>query len=384
MRNKLRALYYPDFFADFSTIVKSILLFDEIHFMDRPAFSFNVGGGNFGLIGAASPLRSYEQPFRDAGVPFYVHQAPGGPVAGEFLEQIKTDLSDKRFLSRFQEGLRTSDHFRDLHIPRGNYGKGETQETISRKMVAIDLEKYPSPLDLFSDPKILPFEYSTAEGCAKGLVTEAMTCSAKMNFALKVGARQGFSPLADASPYANLLAAKYNRAVAAASSTGQQIPMTDLSLAILDELVRPERIYSLTIGDAIKYRKESETPREAFLEHLAALEAKLTGVPAGGDYSEVIKKIIDTEIRPAAKEFANKLDTIYDKLFGGLLKGVVGYMGTSAAVQIFGDLSWPNLLKLAGVAGAYIGTKAIDAVVEKRTASRESALSYLLDLEGHT
>ena len=58
-------------------------------------------------------------------------------------------------------------------------------------------------------------------------------------------------------------------------------------------------------------------------------------------------------------------------------------MGTSAAVQIFGDLSWPNLLKLAGPAGAYIGKKAIDAVVEKRTVHRDSALSYLLDLEGH-
>jgi len=248
-------------------------------------------------------------------------EAPGGPVAGEFLEQIKTDVSDKRFLSRFQEGLRTSDHFRDLHIPPGNYGKGETQETISKKIVAIDLEKYSSPLDLFSDPKIPPFEYSTPEGCAKGLVTDAMACSAKMNFALNVGARQGFSPLADASPYANLLAAKYSRAIGAASSAGQQIPMTDLSLAILDELVRPERIYSLKIGDAIKYRKESEIAREAFLEHLAVLEAQLAGIPPGADYNEVIRKIIDTEIRPAAKEFQNKLDTIYDKLFGGLAKG---------------------------------------------------------------
>lgn len=230
-------------------------------------------------------------------------------------------MSDKRFLSRFQEGLRTSDHFRDLHIPPGNYGKGETQETISKKIVAIDLEKYSSPLDLFSDPKIPPFEYSTPEGCAKGLVTDAMACSAKMNFALNVGARQGFSPLADASPYANLLAAKYSRAIGAASSAGQQIPMTDLSLAILDELVRPERIYSLKIGDAIKYRKESEIAREAFLEHLAVLEAQLAGIPPGADYNEVIRKIIDTEIRPAAKEFQNKLDTIYDKLFGGLAKG---------------------------------------------------------------
>jgi len=334
-------------------------------------------------MGAASPLRSYEQEFRDAGVPFYVHGAPGGPVGGEFLEQIKADVSDKRFLSRFQEGLRTSDHFRDLHIPPGNYGNAETQETITRKVVAIDLQKYPSPFELFSNPKIPHFDYSTAEGTVKGLVSEAVTCSAKMNFALDVGARQGFSPLADASPYASLLAAKYGRALSTASNAGQKIPTTDLSLAILDELVRPERLYGLKMCDAIKYRKESETAREAFLEHLASLSAKLAVIPADGDYNDAIRKIIDAEIRPAARTFQKKLDKVYDELFGGLVKGVVGYAGSSAAVQIFCDLSWPNLLKLAGAAGAYVAIQGINAVVEKRAIRRDSALSYLLDLEGH-
>lgn len=382
MRDRLRALYYPDFVADFITIVKSILLFDEIHFMDRPAFTFQTGG-TFGLMGAASPLRSYEQAFRDAGVPFYVHGAPGGPVGGELLEQIKADLSDKRFLSRFQEGLRTSDHFRDLHIPAGNYGNAETQETITRKVVAIDLEKYPSPFELFSDPKISHFDYSTSEGTIKGLVSEAVTCSAKMNFALHVGARQGFSPLADASPYSSLLAAKYSRALSMASKAGQKIPTTDLSLAILDELVRPERLYGLKMGDAIKYRRESETAREAFLEHLTALSAKLADIPADGDYNVAIRKIIDAEIGPAAREFQKKLDKVYEKLFGSFVKGAIGYAGSSTAVQIFGDLSWPNLLKLAGAAGAYVAQQAIDAAVEKRAIRRDSALSYLLDLEGH-
>jgi hypothetical protein len=47
--------------ADNTTLKKAILLFDEIHFIDRPSFMF----GNFGTIATASPMRAYEQSFRD-------------------------------------------------------------------------------------------------------------------------------------------------------------------------------------------------------------------------------------------------------------------------------------------------------------------------------
>jgi hypothetical protein len=63
---------------------------------------------------------------------------------------------------------------RIVHIPPGNYGNGETQETITKKVVSIDLETYQSPFDLFSDPKIPHFDYSTAEGIVKNLVAEKM------------------------------------------------------------------------------------------------------------------------------------------------------------------------------------------------------------------
>jgi hypothetical protein len=41
LRDKLRALYYPDFWFDYTTFIKSILLFDEIHIMDRPSLTFD-------------------------------------------------------------------------------------------------------------------------------------------------------------------------------------------------------------------------------------------------------------------------------------------------------------------------------------------------------
>src|ERR1700736_5982527 len=107
---KINVLYYPDFFAAEPTLKKAILLFDELHFMDRPSFSF--ARGQSGLIGAPSPLRNSEALFRDKGVPLYVHPAPGGPTPDELYEQIKADLDDMEFLRRFQLGLKTSPAFR--------------------------------------------------------------------------------------------------------------------------------------------------------------------------------------------------------------------------------------------------------------------------------
>jgi hypothetical protein len=304
----------------------------------------------------------------------------GGPVHGDLLESVTADITDRNFLSRFQEGLRTSDRFLDFHIPNGKYAGGETQDSIARKVTSIDLVKYPTPLDVYENPELMPFEFSTEEHVLKGLVTCAIHCSAKMNFALSISTEYGFSPLADAAPFNELLSTKHRRALSAISETTTlAVPATDLSLAILDELVPPERLFGLKLGEVVKYRRQSEHAREAFLEHLGVLQSRLSAVPADGDYGKEIKKLIDTEIRPAATEFHNQMTAIYEKLFGSIAKGIIA--GTSvAAAHFLGDLSWPLLLEMAGGAGVFLAHKAIDAALESRRVHRECAISYLLDV----
>ncbi|MGD0426331.1 MAG: hypothetical protein ABSC10_06400 [Candidatus Acidiferrales bacterium] len=379
MRAKLSALYYPDFWIEYKTLLKCILLFDEIHFMDRPSFTF---GGRYGMVGAESPLRQHEESFRKEGMPFYVHEAPGGVVVGELLNEVESDLRDTTFMSRFQDGLRLSPHFRKLHIQPGDYGNGETHETIFHKIAAIDLEHSRSALEIFNDPLVRHMDPATPEGCLKILASDAAFCSAKMNFAMRVGVQNGFSPLADASPYSDLLGAKYRRAIGATGTATRPIPTTDLSLAILDELVPDEALNKMNIGDAIRYRKESEFAREAFLEHLLTLHAKLGDVPSDGNYAASIEKILATEVRPAVVDFRNQLLTIHEKLFGRIVAGALAVASSSGLVQVFGDITWQKLFSLVGAAGAYMAKEAINARAEERAARRECAISYLLDLEG--
>lgn len=385
MRDRINVFYYPDFWVDYTTLVKAALLFDELHFMDRPSMMFGTGRGQFGTIGAASPLRQVEAEFRANGVPFYVHEAPMGPVQGEWYEQIKADVDDLEFLRRFQNGLKASATFRGLQIQRGNYGQYGDQDSVAQKMLAVDLSAdlrtHEHAMTLFEDPEVRHFDLSSPAGCAKHLVAEAVTCSAKLNFALNVGSKQGFFPLADANPYGDLLGAKYARAINKLDPAVSGIQMTDLSFAIFDELISTERLQKLNMGDVFTYRKESAAAREEFLEHLGAIQAKQSKIGLDGDYAGTIRQLVATEVMPAVTTFKKKMQTIDETLFGAIAKGAVGAVGCSSALTLFSDLSWPKILNLAAVAAAYVAKAAIDAILAERAAKRECSISYILSLD---
>jgi len=379
----VNVFYYPEMVADAATLKKAIILFDEIHLTDRPSFMF----GNFGTIGCASPLRPYERSFREEGVPLYVHSPRNGPVHGELLEQVRADVNDLEFLARYQRGLRNSQVFRDHQIARGNYGEIGTHEDVFRCLeqvnIQADLGQYPTPMELFSDESVRPFDYATPLGRAKGLIAQAAICSTKINFALAVSRQEGLTPLADATPYQDLLGAKYARAIRTLTNADRGVQVADLGFAIFDELIPAERLQALTFGDVIKYRKEAGEARDVFLEHLAAIHAKQAGIGEGGDYAGAVERIIVGDLLPAAREFENRIDAIYGSLFGSIAKRAVEIIGGgSMGLRLFGHLSWANLLYLAGLASATVAPAAIDAWQASRAARRECAISYLLGLDG--
>jgi hypothetical protein len=381
-KERINVFYYPEMSAAFPTLKKAILLFDEIHFMDRPAFTF--GGGAYGLIGAPSPMRRVEDSFREDGVPLFVHSAPAGPVEGEFLQEINADIDDLEFLRRFQAGLKKSKLFRMLHIAPGNYGQWGNEENVYKLVAGVDLERDldgRTPSDLFSDKTIHAFDLSTPAGRAKNLIANAAGCSAKFNLALNTATHRDFIPLADATPYGDLLGAKYARAVAKLEPAENRIQVTDLSFAIFDELIPTERLEKLGLPEVVRYRKESEKAREAFLEYLVFLQAKQAEIGIDGDYSGTIENLMTTEVIPAARKFGNDLTTIGDSLFGTLLKGGAGMLGGSGAFQLFGELSWIKLLGLAAGVAIYVTKAGIDGILADRKARRDCSISYILSLE---
>jgi hypothetical protein len=206
--------------------------------------------------------------------------------------------------------------------------------------------------------------------------------SAVLNFALGAGASGAFNPIADAAPYANLLSAKFVRAT---SEAKPQIPFSDLSFGIFDELISPDKLQSLTFVEVVKYRRESADAREAFLEMLSAFHSKAGEIPEDGNYGDSIQRIIVSEVRPAARKFRDRLETIHESMFGKVKESTLQWVGGAGLAHLLAGLSWEHFLML-GTAGA-----AASAVVqysqgrrEEKAARRECAISYVLDLESQT
>jgi hypothetical protein len=388
MRDPVRAFYYASHFLPTSTLWKSILLFDELHVMDRPSFTFICHGGHFGMMGTASPMRQFDESFRREGFPLYVHEAPGGPISGDLLQQVDADIADQNFLQKFQAGLAHSERFRDLNIAHGNYGGGDTHETISEKLCRIDVSQLADPDAVIGNRAAKPFDVTTPEGRARFFLMHAMECSAVLNYALEVGNENGVIPLSDAKPFSDLVSCKYSRAIKRLNSeTDARVPATDISFAILDEVLPTAIVEGLKPSDVLRYRKESANAREAFLEYVIALQARIGSTRVGENYEKSISRMIDAEVRPAAREYRDKLQKIREKLFGTIATdatlAAAGAMAGTAGLEIFGDISWTRLLSLAAVAastaGGFIGRAAIEGFVESRAAKRECALSYLLN-----
>jgi hypothetical protein len=212
------------------------------------------------------------------------------------------------------------------------------------------------------------------------LITTAAYCSAKVNFALNTATQGEFVPLADADPYGDLIGAKYARAIDRLEPAKNGIQVTDLSFTIFDELVPDDRLEKLQFTDVIEYRKKSESAREAFLEYLVVLQAKQGEVGVDGDYAGTIRKLMVTEIIPAATKFKNELKTIGDNLFGKLAAGVVGAAG-GAVLQVQSDLSLEKMLVLAAGVAVYVSKAGIEGILAERKARRDCSISYILSLD---
>jgi hypothetical protein len=390
MRTPVNAFYYPDMISSELTLKKAILFFDELHFVDRASYSFGGGGqGQIMTIGCASPLRSYEASFRENGVPLYVHGAPRGQLPPEILELVAADINDWTFLSRFQKGLGTSITFRDIEITPGNYGESGMQEDLVKALfdlsLAEGLSQHENAMALLIDGTVEPFRTRTTVEKARVLVHSAARCSVNINVALQASSRNGMTPFADASPFGELLGAKYQRAVSAAHKAVPGVQLTDLSFKVFDELIPSEVLMKMTIPEVVRYRKDSVKAREEFLEHLSVLQAKQGAIKPDDDYNAAVSKIVITEILPAATTYRKKLEGIGETFLGSLAKGVWTAVGTmpvgAVGLTLFGALSWPHLIALAGPAAALVGNAAIDAFIASRSATRECAISYILSLD---
>jgi len=119
--NRLRVFFYGNDICSPNLLKQSILLFDDIHFHDRPSFQI----GAMGTIGSNSRIRPYLYAFAKDGVPVIVHKGLKSWNDTIYSDSVANEIEDPRFSKIFFEGFRADENFRNLFIqPNANYAKG--------------------------------------------------------------------------------------------------------------------------------------------------------------------------------------------------------------------------------------------------------------------
>jgi hypothetical protein len=305
------------------------------------------------------------------------------------VEQVSADINDSTFLSRFQDGLGKSITFRDIAVTPGNYGESGMQEDLVQTLVNLNLAEglgqHENAMALLIDGAVQAFRTRTAVEKARVLLQAAAKCSLNINVGLQASSESGMTPFADAPPFGDLLGTKYQRAISAVHKSVPEVQLTDLSFRVFDELIPSEVLMNMNFSEVVRYRKDSTKAREEFLEHLSVLQAKQGAIKPEDDYNAAVSKIVMTEIVPAATAYRKKLEGIGETFLGSLAKSAWTAVGTipvgAVGLTLFGALSWPHLIALAGPATAVVGNAAIDAVIASRSATRECSISYVLSLD---
>lgn len=301
------------------------------------------------------------------------------------MEKVVSDLNDYSFIESYRDGLSKSKTFRNQQFPEGDYGSfGSTQKELIRLFDNIDLSQLVNSNTVeFLKQSFSPFDITNPDAVNAFLLQRIALCSAQLNFSLMKGSSSGFIPLADATPYANLLNTQYKRAAKNLERSGSSVTIADLGFAIFDELISNESIESMDIRKVVAYRKKSEKAREEFLEYLASIQAKQASLLTHDNYLQGITTLIKTEITPAVTNFRKKLETINEGFTSTLLKGGIEGAAVFSGIHIFTDITWLQIAALVGTSGRYVLKAAVDNYFAERALRRESSISYLLSLDDH-
>ena len=99
--DRLRVLFYGDDICSPLLLKQAILLFDDIHFHDRPGLVME----DWGTIGSDSRIRPFLYSFARDGIPIIVHKDMKARMNNVFIDSVANEIEDPRFSDIFFEGF---------------------------------------------------------------------------------------------------------------------------------------------------------------------------------------------------------------------------------------------------------------------------------------
>lgn len=428
-KSKYSGFYYGYHAPGGPTLKKALLLYDEIHIMDRPSFTID---NKFGSIAQDSPFRLLPQILSNSDINIICHEPHWGLLGGilkqPLLTSLEEDMNDRDFVNIFIDGLindpifssvilRDNPTFRVKKVPffvelglvqlaakavaKGfppsllgdsyfpelekmtNFKKlkySRIQNSIINKdwsNVEFSLERLQK-----ADPSAIVNPDSN-EGIE--LIVNWLLCKAShmLNNFMLTTIETDSVPFTDLMTYHKLLAIKYHRA-------SNRIPNSlfggstfgIIANTILDDILLSDNLKKRKIKDLLKYRKKHKNELIEFRCYLAELQHKIEKEPFDAEIEKEVSKLISLEVMPKAREYRERLIKSWENLFGSLAKSI-GRPGWKAMTMlVLWGLPLDKLVTMGSIAalGAWAAPSVVDFIIERRKISRTNGLAYLLKI----
>ncbi|MCB0272649.1 MAG: hypothetical protein KDD46_06525 [Bdellovibrionales bacterium] len=384
-------LFFGASHPDPITLRKALLLYDEVHFLDRP--SFNIGG-TIGTVGEAHPFRHIhdEELNKIDPVKFVFHKPIGGPLKGALEKTVKSDLQNRSFIQAFTQRLKDDPWFADLFVQReSDYPSVRSnkvykgQEILDRfnlydwSKVEIDIEK----LDEQNDKGPLFFDIDSNEGIEFTMTFLACEASYNLNVSLLATIELNAVPFTDVTPYSDLLRAKYEIVPKEQQiSASSQVKIDNIAHSILDEILVDESLGARSILDIAKYRRENEESLAKFRSYLAKVQHSIQSEPWTPQFESEVRKLLDLEVLPMASRVKEDLHRSWEDLFGSLAKRVGSRAWESLVLLILKGISLDKLVTIGamGAIAEWATPPVVDFITSRRRIKRTNGLAYILPL----
>jgi len=380
----MKVLYYSAPECSYETLARSILLFDEIHFFDRPSINlrYTESDTQVGTVGRDSSLRRYD--FGKEGMEVHIHKPFSGPLENTvFVDLIKRDMANDKFVTSFMEGFLGDEQFRYLFLPKGKYGGGLDDKEIYERLKCIDFSKYPISLDFFLSGEPEVGDSWSEQRLVKLLLFDLVEASFLHNHALLSCVNNDVFPVTDFAVSADLLRAKCFDAYEglekkdAPRNLAKSELLLRLSIALIpDELLRKKRLSKLN-----EFSHKYIEDRKAIYALLDEQIESCGGLQDPREYDRAISSLYETKIEPLIRDFNNKTTDLWEQTFKESIKDVVSSAPqiSNLLISLVAGLSLEDtLIRALGIGGVMVGKNVMEHVVSKRRIVRNSTLSYLL------
>jgi hypothetical protein len=319
-----KVLYYPNSECSQLTLAKSILVFDEMTFIDHPSVVIE----NIGTVGHPSMARHYAHILKPEGYKIEVLQLNDGPLSSEIKRIVDGDLSNDNYRRTFFKLIQNDPSFLMSMIPDGNYGDAGTEVEYRKRLLTAKDSDVPRTVAAIESYKPDP---RTALPPEMLIALYMSVDSFKLSLATYIAADENTNLFGDSVGMDMLLTSRLTGD--SNSSIEHQSVSHKMAYTLLEKLIPNKSFVGKQLTDIVRFRNSTAKERKKFNEHILEYTIELQNF-AGKEQTRKFDEVLYSKLLPEARTYQEAFARSWDKFFKESTSAVISDSKNIAQVAV--------------------------------------------------